>query len=160
MLQQLNAPFEIEENGIRFYFKEPLKENPSLETGPYPNFLTDMQQPFVTLLTQCKGISTVHETVYEQRFGYTKTLIEMGAHIQLSADCCGELPCRFKNKNFLHHLLIANRKKPNKSGAGEGTRTHDLRFTKPLLYQLSYSSPDLCDSLPLQKTHLSRPTLV
>ena len=26
-------------------------------------------------------------------------------------------------------------------GAGEGTRTHDLRFTKPLLYQLSYSSP-------------------
>ena len=27
------------------------------------------------------------------------------------------------------------------SGAGEGTRTHDLRFTKPLLYQLSYSSP-------------------
>jgi hypothetical protein len=28
-----------------------------------------------------------------------------------------------------------------KNGAGEGTRTHDLRFTKPLLYQLSYSSP-------------------
>ena len=30
-----------------------------------------------------------------------------------------------------------------KNGAGEGTRTHDLRFTKPLLYQLSYSSPNL-----------------
>ncbi len=26
------------------------------------------------------------------------------------------------------------------NGAGDGTRTHDLRFTKPLLYQLSYSS--------------------
>jgi hypothetical protein len=31
--------------------------------------------------------------------------------------------------------------KYKKNGAGEGTRTHDLRFTKPLLYQLSYSSP-------------------
>ena len=30
---------------------------------------------------------------------------------------------------------------PSINGAGEGTRTHDLRFTKPLLYQLSYSSP-------------------
>jgi hypothetical protein len=29
----------------------------------------------------------------------------------------------------------------NKNGAGEGIRTRDLRFTKPLLYQLSYSSP-------------------
>ena len=26
-----------------------------------------------------------------------------------------------------------------KSGAGEGNRTPDLRFTKPLLYQLSYA---------------------
>ena len=25
------------------------------------------------------------------------------------------------------------------SGAGRGVRTHDLRFTKPLLYQLSYA---------------------
>jgi len=107
ILQQLKAPFEVESQGIRFFYKEPLAGNLKIETGPYPNFLTDMQQPLVTLLTQCKGISTVHETVYEQRFGYTKTLIEMGAHIQLSTDCCGQIPCRFLNKNFLHTATIS-----------------------------------------------------
>ena len=29
------------------------------------------------------------------------------------------------------------------SGAGSRSRTHDLRFTKPLLYQLSYAGPAL-----------------
>ena len=28
------------------------------------------------------------------------------------------------------------------SGAGEGNRTPDLRFTKPLLYRLSYAGPN------------------
>ncbi|MFZ4772382.1 MAG: UDP-N-acetylglucosamine 1-carboxyvinyltransferase [Chlamydiia bacterium] len=107
VLQQLKAPFEIEKEGIRFFYKEPLVGNIELETGPYPNFLTDMQQPLVTLLTQCKGIHSVHETVYEQRFGYTKTLIEMGAHIQLTTDCGGQIPCRFEGKGFFHHAMIS-----------------------------------------------------
>lgn len=29
-------------------------------------------------------------------------------------------------------------------GAGRGTRTPDLRFTKPLLYQLSYAGLTFC----------------
>ena len=29
-------------------------------------------------------------------------------------------------------------------GAGNGTRTHDLRITNALLYQLSYTSKEIC----------------
>ena len=34
-----------------------------------------------------------------------------------------------------------------KFGAGSRSRTHDLRFTKPLLYQLSYAGPALQSAL-------------
>lgn len=107
VLQQIEAPFYVEENGIRFKYERPLEGSCHVETGPYPCFLTDMQQPLVTLLTQCKGISTVHETVYEQRFGYTKTLIEMGAHIQVSTNCSGLTPCRFHEKGFHHFAKVS-----------------------------------------------------
>ena len=41
--------------------------------------MTDWQQPFVVLLTHAKVSCVLQETVYENRFGYTKTLNEMGA---------------------------------------------------------------------------------
>ena len=55
-----------------------------METDVHPGFMTDWQQPFVVLLTQAHGTSVVHETVYENRFGYTETLKSMGADIELS----------------------------------------------------------------------------
>ena len=39
------------------------------------DLLTDWQQPFTILLTQADGVSVVHETVYENRFGYIEDLI-------------------------------------------------------------------------------------
>ena len=38
--------------------------------------MTDWQQPFVMLLTQAKGVSIVHETIFEDRFGYTRIIKE------------------------------------------------------------------------------------
>ena len=49
--------------------------------------MTDWQQPLVVALTQANGLSIVHETVYENRFGFTKPLVEMGATIQLYREC-------------------------------------------------------------------------
>ena len=37
--------------------------------------------------------------------------------------------------------------KAPQSGADNGTRTRDLRFTKPLLYQLSYVGAIACGTL-------------
>jgi len=68
--------------------------------------MTDWQQPLVVALTQAKGLSIVHETVYENRFGFTKPLIQMGATIQLYKECLGSLPCRFQQRNFNHSAVI------------------------------------------------------
>jgi UDP-N-acetylglucosamine 1-carboxyvinyltransferase len=43
--------------------------------------MTDWQQPLVVALTQADGVSVVHETVYENRLGFTEALNEMGADI-------------------------------------------------------------------------------
>ena len=72
----------------------------------HPGFLTDWQQPLVTLLTQAEGTSIIHETIYENRFGYAKTLIDMGADIELFTDCLGGKPCRFASEDYVHSLIV------------------------------------------------------
>ncbi|MFH0853326.1 MAG: UDP-N-acetylglucosamine 1-carboxyvinyltransferase [bacterium] len=52
-----------------------------LRTREYPGFATDLQAPFTVLLTQAKGLSLVHEVIYEGRLFYTDTLNKMGAKI-------------------------------------------------------------------------------
>ena len=51
----------------------------TIVTETYPGFPTDIQPPFVTLLTQSEGISTVLETIYESRFKYTESLKLLGS---------------------------------------------------------------------------------
>jgi UDP-N-acetylglucosamine 1-carboxyvinyltransferase len=53
----------------------------NLTTHEYPGFITDLQQPFVVLLTQAIGVSLVHETIFEGRLFYTDKLNQMGASI-------------------------------------------------------------------------------
>ena len=55
----------------------------SLKTSGYPGFPTDLQQPFVSLLTQAKGKSTMTETIYENRFMNIPYLNKMGANIHV-----------------------------------------------------------------------------
>lgn len=69
--------------------------------------MTDWQQPLVVALTQAEGVSIVHETVYENRFGFTDALIRMDASIQLHRECLGSVPCRFGQRNFLHSAVIS-----------------------------------------------------
>lgn len=51
-------------------------------TMPHPGFPTDMQQPFVALLSVAEGTSVVTENVYERRFRYISELQRMGADIK------------------------------------------------------------------------------
>lgn len=105
-LREIGAGFQIRNNGIEFFYKGPLKSGVLLETDVHPGFLTDWQQPFVALLTQAHGHSVVHETVHENRFGYTETLKEMGADITLFTHCLGSTPCRFKLQNHYHSIVV------------------------------------------------------
>ena len=51
-----------------------------IKTLVYPGFATDLQQIMATFLTQCKGKSTIEETIYENRFQNLLELDKMGAN--------------------------------------------------------------------------------
>lgn len=105
-LREIGGGFEVKKNGIEFFYRGPLKGGLHLETDVHPGFLTDWQQPFVVLLTQASGSSVIHETVYENRFGYTKALRQMGADIELFTQCLGSRRCRFNEGNFYHSIIV------------------------------------------------------
>ncbi|MGV8884307.1 MAG: UDP-N-acetylglucosamine 1-carboxyvinyltransferase [Microbacteriaceae bacterium] len=85
IFRKAGGGFDIHEDGIRFYRDGPLKPV-QVETDVHPGFMTDWQQPLIVALTQADGVSVVHETVYENRFGFTEALIEMGANITVHKD--------------------------------------------------------------------------
>jgi UDP-N-acetylglucosamine 1-carboxyvinyltransferase len=74
----------------------------NLETQVHPGLMTDWQAPIGVTLTQCEGTSTIHETVYENRFGYSKALVEMGAKITVSSGCPKGHACRFGGLGHPH----------------------------------------------------------
>ncbi|MEE3362607.1 MAG: UDP-N-acetylglucosamine 1-carboxyvinyltransferase [Anaerovoracaceae bacterium] len=53
-----------------------------IKTLPYPGFPTDLQSPFMALLTTVQGNSAVIETVFENRYMHVKELQKMGAKIK------------------------------------------------------------------------------
>lgn len=57
-----------------------------VETYYFPGFPTDLQQPFSVYLTQAKGVSTLKETIYENRFMHIPYLNRMGANIKIDGD--------------------------------------------------------------------------
>lgn len=105
-LREIGGGFSVKNEGIEFYYEQPLRGGIHLETDVHPGFLTDWQQPFVVLLTQAKGHSIVHETIYENRFGYTSTLNEMGADTTVFTQCLGGRECRFSSQNHRHSLVV------------------------------------------------------
>jgi UDP-N-acetylglucosamine 1-carboxyvinyltransferase len=105
-IREVGGGFDIKSNGIEFFYDGPLQGGIHLETDVHPGFMTDWQQPFVVLLTQASGTSVVHETVYENRFGYTETLGEMGADITMFRQCLGGKQCRFASHSFSHSIIV------------------------------------------------------
>jgi len=57
-----------------------------IETLPYPGFPTDMQAPFMALLTQSEGDSVITETVFENRLSHVAELNRMGADIRVKGN--------------------------------------------------------------------------
>ena len=86
IFRKVGGKFEIHEDGIRFYHPGTPLKPVVVETDVHPGFMTDWQQPLIVALTKAEGRSVVHETVYENRFGFTDALIEMGANIVVHKD--------------------------------------------------------------------------
>lgn len=81
-LEDVGVPMEIDIDSIKISRPEKLKAT-NIKTQVYPGFPTDLQQPFATLLTQCKGKSIINETIWENRFLNLKELNKMGATTDL-----------------------------------------------------------------------------
>jgi UDP-N-acetylglucosamine 1-carboxyvinyltransferase len=50
---------------------------------PYPGFPTDLQAPMMALLARADGVSSIHETVFENRMMHVRELAKMGAQISV-----------------------------------------------------------------------------
>ncbi len=78
----IEAGVEMNINEDSITIKKPNKYKAvSVKTLPYPGFPTDLQQPLIPFLTQCHGISTVEETIWENRFQNIYDTNRMGANI-------------------------------------------------------------------------------
>ncbi|MBN4067254.1 UDP-N-acetylglucosamine 1-carboxyvinyltransferase [Simkania negevensis] len=105
-LREVGGGFNVKKEGIEFFYDTPLKGKVHIETDVYPGFATDWQQPFTVLFTQAEGSSIVHETVYENRFGYINELNNMGAEIETFQHCLGGRSCRFHAHNYDHSIVV------------------------------------------------------
>jgi UDP-N-acetylglucosamine 1-carboxyvinyltransferase len=72
----------VEPNGIRVRGEPPFRRH-EISTAIYPGFPTDLQAPFSLVLLSARGVSTINETLYEDRFDYTVAMQQMGANIHV-----------------------------------------------------------------------------
>ncbi|WP_105565346.1 UDP-N-acetylglucosamine 1-carboxyvinyltransferase [Microbacterium halophytorum] len=84
--RKVGGDFDITDDGITFRRGTTPLKAVTVETDVHPGFMTDWQQPLIVALTQAEGTSIVHETVYENRFGFTDALVKMGADIVVHKD--------------------------------------------------------------------------
>ncbi|VAW49963.1 UDP-N-acetylglucosamine 1-carboxyvinyltransferase [hydrothermal vent metagenome] len=58
----------------------------NIRTDPYPLFPTDMQAQFLVMNSLADGVSTIEETIFENRFMHVSELARMGANISLEGN--------------------------------------------------------------------------
>jgi UDP-N-acetylglucosamine 1-carboxyvinyltransferase len=84
-LAEIGAVVEVEEDAIRVRADGPLR-SVDMETQPHPGFPTDLQAQYIALMTQAEGVSTVAETVFENRFQHVPELARLGAVIEVQGN--------------------------------------------------------------------------
>ena len=121
--RRMGAEYEVGDEGITFWLPNG-KINPvSITTDVHPGFMTDWQQPLAVCMTQAAGASFIHETIYEDRFGYANDLNGMGAKMTVSPDCPEDEKCRFAGRGFNHCATITGGTKLR----AMNLKTRDLR---------------------------------
>lgn len=86
-LRECGAHIEMTDEGMRVRGDMGPLNSTDIKTLPYPGFPTDMQSPFMALLTVANGPSVVIETVFENRFMHVGEFNRMGANIKTDGNC-------------------------------------------------------------------------
>jgi UDP-N-acetylglucosamine 1-carboxyvinyltransferase len=105
-LQRMGAEFAIDDEGIAAEAGPGGLRPGAVQTDTHPGFMTDWQPGLVVLFTQARGLSVLHETVFEDRLGYVDALRAMNAEVQLFDQCLVGKSCRFEESGFLHAALV------------------------------------------------------
>jgi UDP-N-acetylglucosamine 1-carboxyvinyltransferase len=80
-LEECGAAVTVE--GDRVSCRGPVRPQAAdVITSPFPGFPTDMQAQFMALLGLADGLSTITETIFENRFMHVAELCRMGARIE------------------------------------------------------------------------------
>lgn len=85
-LQTMGAKIITESPNILRIVPGKIHTATDIETLPYPGFPTDMQAPFMALLTISDGDSIINETVFENRLRHVAELNRMGADIRVKGN--------------------------------------------------------------------------
>jgi UDP-N-acetylglucosamine 1-carboxyvinyltransferase len=81
-LRSMGARADAVPGGIHIACADELRAQDATTT-PYPGFPTDLQAQYLALLTQCGGVGTIRETIFENRFMHVPELCRMGADIEV-----------------------------------------------------------------------------
>lgn len=84
-LMDAGCDITIERDAIRLKAPPRLKAV-SLRTAPYPAFPTDMQAQFMAINAVAEGVSTIRETIFENRFMHAVELMRLGADVQIEGN--------------------------------------------------------------------------
>lgn len=84
-LMDAGCEITVERDAIRLVAPKRLKAV-SLRTAPYPAFPTDMQAQFMAINCVADGVSTIRETIFENRFMHVSELMRLGADIQIEGN--------------------------------------------------------------------------
>ena len=81
ILKQIGVGFDsISADKIRVFYDKPLIPT-NIVTEVFPGFPTDAQASMMTLLGKTEGVSTIEETIFENRFMHVPELNRLGANI-------------------------------------------------------------------------------
>ncbi len=80
-LKEAGCKLNVEKDRIQLLSPKRLKAVEAVKTLPYPGFPTDLQAPFLSLMTLASGTSVITENIFENRLKHVGELIKMGAKI-------------------------------------------------------------------------------
>ncbi len=85
-LQEAGASITAGEDWIEIDMHGRKPSAVDIRTTPYPGFPTDMQAQFCALNATAKGVGTITETIFENRFQHVLELQRMGAEIHIEGN--------------------------------------------------------------------------
>jgi UDP-N-acetylglucosamine 1-carboxyvinyltransferase len=83
-LRRMGISIEKKNDSIVTASASDLKAFPHLKTNIWPGFPSDMMSVMIVLATQAKGVSLMHDWMYESRMFFADKLISMGASITIA----------------------------------------------------------------------------